>query len=333
MLEVGKNLVFKMTTIRVLTTALALLACAPALAEVKVALDSPPSMDQSGTYVWAHTFAEHLNANGMEAVEFERGALGDEAEKLDQVSQGLLEVSMSDVKSAGTLDGTVFGLFLPYFFKDAAEIDKALHEGGMLDQINAGTTPKGVRLASVVFLGGASGIFTTEKAVNEMADMADLRMRSLDEAQIAIFEAWGSQGTIVSWSEVPNALQTGVADGYLNAPFVPLLFGHTGFIKHFTDAAIMPSTRAAIISEDWYQGLPEADRKTVDDAIAAADAANREWLKGRSAVLDQLEEAGVAVVRMDDAARSEFREASKPVWQTLPMPEGALDAWKTAIGN
>lgn len=314
-------------------TAAMLLMVGPALAEVKVALDSPPSMEQSGTYVWAHTFVEHLNANGMEAVEFERGALGDEAEKLDQVSQGLLEVSMSDTKSAAALDATIFGLFLPYFFNDASEIDKALHEGGMLDRINAGTTPKGVRLASVVHLGGPAGIFTTNKAVNKLADMADLRMRSLDEAQIAIFNAWGSQGTIVSWSEVPNALQTGVADGYLNPPFVPLLFGHTGFIKHFTDAAIVPSSRTAIISEDWYQGLSDADRKTVDDAIAAADAANREWLTGQSAVLDKLEEAGVAVVRMDDAARAEFREASKPVWEALPLPEGALDAWKTAIGN
>lgn len=313
--------------------AAALALAAPAHAQVKVALDSPPSMEQSGTYVWAHTFAEHLKANGMEAEEFERGALGDEAERLDQVSQGLLEVSMSDVKSAGTLDGTIFGLFLPYFFKNAVEVDTALYQGGMLDRVNAGTTPKGVRVASVVHLGGPAGIFTTKKAVNSLNDMADLRMRALDEAQIAIFGAWGSQGTIVSWSEVPNALQTGVADGYLNPPFVPLLFGHTGFIKHFTDAAIVPSSRVAIISEDWYQGLSDAERKTVDDAIAAADAANRDWLTGRTAIFDQLEEAGIAVVRLDDAAREEFREASEPVWQQLPLPEGALEAWADGIGR
>ena len=37
---------------------------------------------------------------------------------------------------------------------------------------------------------------------------------------------------------MPNALQTGVADGYLNPAFVPLLFGHTDFIKFYTDAAV-----------------------------------------------------------------------------------------------
>jgi len=53
------------------SAALVLGFAATALAEVKVALDSPASMD-SGTYVWANAFVEHLNANGMEAVEYER---------------------------------------------------------------------------------------------------------------------------------------------------------------------------------------------------------------------------------------------------------------------
>ncbi|MCD2360983.1 MULTISPECIES: TRAP transporter substrate-binding protein [Sulfitobacter] len=311
-------------------SALVLGLAAPAFAEIKVALDSPASMD-SGTYVWAHTFTEYLNANGMEAVEYERGALGGEAEKLDQVSQGLLEVSMSDVKSAGTLDGTIFGVFLPYFFEDYHQIDKAMTKGGMLERINAGTTPKGVRVANVVYLGDAAGIFTTNKSVKSMADMEGLRMRALDEAQIEIFKAWGAQGTIVSWAEVPNALQTGVADGYLNPSFVPLLFGHTGFIKHFTDAQIVPSSRAAVMSEDWYQGLSDAERDTVNAAIEAANTANREWLKNQASVLDKLEEAGVEVIKLDDAKRGEFREASQAIWGNIPMPDGALDAWKAAI--
>lgn len=312
--------------------ALALGLATPAMAEIKVALDSPASMD-SGTYVWAHTFVEYLNANGMEAVEYERGSLGGEAEKLDQVSQGLLEVSMSDVKSAGTLDGTIFGVYLPYFFEDFKEVDKAMHEGGMLDTINAAITPKGVRLANVVYLGDAAGIFTTSKPIKSMADMDGVRMRALDEAQIEIFKAWGAQGTIVSWAEVPNALQTGVADGYLNPSFVPLLFGHTGFIKHFTDAQILPSSRAAIISEDWYAGLSDDERATVDAAVDAANTANREWLVNQASVLDKLTEAGVEVISLDDAARAEFREASQSIWGNIPMPDGALDLWKAAIGD
>ena len=70
--------------------------------------------------------------------------------------------------------------------------------------------------------------------------------RALDETQIKLFESWGTKGTIVSWSEVPNALQTGVADGYMNPAFVPLMFGHTDFIKHYTNASMVPSPTLAL---------------------------------------------------------------------------------------
>lgn len=313
--------------------ALGLAVSSPATAQVKVALDTAADLEQSGTYVWAHTFTNYLNEHGIEAEEFERGALGGEAEKLDQLSQGLLEVSMSDTKSAGQLDGTVFGLFLPYFFKDVDEVYTALHEGGMLGRINAGTTPKGVRVLDVVQFGLPAGIFTTNKPVHKLEDMSDLRFRALDEIQIALFKVWGSQGTIVALEEVPNALQTGVADGYLNPPFVPLLFGHTGFIKYFTDAKIAPSSRVALASEDWYQGLSDEERQIVDDAAKVATAAVRDFLKKRVAVLDQLRAAGIEVVEMNDEDREAFRAASQQLYGAIPMPEGALEAWTKAIGR
>ena len=182
-----------------------------AQAEIKIALDSPPNMERAGSYVWAHTFAEHLKSKGMKVKEYARGSLGGEAEKLDQVSQGLLEVSMSDVKSAGKIDKLVFGVALPYLFSDVAHMDRALAAGDLLDKVNASVTKSGVRILAITTVGPGTGVFNTEKPVYKAADLSDLRMRALDEAQIALFKSWGSTGTIVSWKEVPNALQTGVA--------------------------------------------------------------------------------------------------------------------------
>ncbi|MDU9004351.1 TRAP transporter substrate-binding protein [Sedimentitalea todarodis] len=315
-----------------LAAALALTA-QTATAQVKIALDSPPDLEGSGSYVWAHTFAEHLEANGIEAEEFQRGALGGDDELFDQVSQGLLEVSMSPLNIVGSIDKTIYGLRLPYFFTDMEEVDRALDGGGMLEKINAATTPEGVRVLAVDTVGQASGIFNTKKPIKSVADMAGLRMRALDESQIELYKAWGADGTIVSWAEVPNALQTGVADGYLNPNFVPLLFGHTDFLKHYTDAAVSPSLRIAIASEDWYQGLSDADRQTVDDAVAAATAANRAWLGTQDGVLDQLRDAGVEIQTLDEAARQEFRDASAPAYESGLLTQEQIAEWETAKGN
>ena len=304
-----------------------------ATAQVKIALDSPPNLEASGSYVWANTFSKYLNENGIEAEEFQRGALGGDDELFDQVSQGLPEVSLSPLNIVGSIDKLIFGLRLPYFFEDQAQVDRALNEGGMLAKINAATTPSGVRVLSVNNVGQAVGIFNTKKPVNSVADMAGLRMRALDESQIDLYKAWGADGTIVSWAEVPNALQTGVADGYLNPAFVPLLFGHTDMIKHYTDAAIAPSLRITIVSEDWYQGLSDEDRAIVDAAADAATKANRAWLDTQDAVIDKLEEAGVAVVRLDAAARTEFREASAPAYETDLLTPEQIAEWETAMGK
>lgn len=322
----------KLTQI-ITASAVAVTLGVPAMAEVKIALDSPPDLEKSGTYVWAHTFAEHLKANGMDAVEYERNALGEEAERLDQVSQGLLEVSMSDAKSAGTLDGTIFGASMPYFFDDIAQLDQALYEGGMLDKINEGTTPKGVRILDVAMTGTPSGIFTTEVPIRTFEDMAGVRMRALDEVQINTFENWGSKGTIVSWSEVPNALQTGVAGGYINPAFVPLTYGHTAFINYFTNARMSAPVRVAIASEDWYQSLSDEEREVVHEAVKKANKANRDLVSDDAAVLLELEEAGIEVIELSDEERGKFREASRPIYETMDMPEGALEAWNTAVGR
>ncbi|MCG6560629.1 TRAP transporter substrate-binding protein [Ruegeria sp. 1NDH52C] len=311
---------------------LTLAIAGPVSAEIKIALDSAKDLENSGSYVWANVFSEYLNANGMEAVEYERGALGGEAEKMDQVQQGLLEVSLSDTKGVGALDGHIIPTTLPYFFPDWESLDRGL-ANGMMDKINAGTVPQGVRVIGMAALGSAAGIFNTKHPVEKAADLADLRMRALDENQIGVYKLWGTNGTIVAWDEVPNALQTGIADGYLNPPMVPIMFGHTGFIKYFTNAKVGLGSRTIIVSEDWYQGLSAEQQAIVMDAAKAATEANRAWLATRSAEMDKLREAGIEVTELSPEAWAEFKALSAPLHNMVPLPEGALAAWQAAIGE
>jgi TRAP-type C4-dicarboxylate transport system substrate-binding protein len=98
--------------------------------------------------------------------------------------------------------------------------------------------------------------------------MADLRIRALDENQMKLFKAWGTNGVVITMPEVANALQTGIASGYINPPFVPFLFGHGSILKFYTAANVSQPLRVAMVSEDWYKKLP-ADRKAAFDAGVA----------------------------------------------------------------
>ncbi|MCF8466649.1 MAG: TRAP transporter substrate-binding protein [Sneathiella sp.] len=297
-------------------------------AEVKLALDGKPDLKISGSYNWAYAFSQSMKEAGMEVREMPRGAVGNEAEKFDQLSTGLLELSLSDVRAVAQVDPFIYGVRLPYIFANTAHMDRALEKGKIFDRVNKAIAAQDVILLALVPIGPSSGIITTTKAVRKPADMADLRMRALDDAQIAMYKAWGSTGTIVPWGEVPAGLQTGVIDGYLNSPFVPISFGQTDIVKNFSDAGVIIPMRAILASKQWLDGLSDSQRAAVYAAVKKGDAANRAWLAEVAvSSLNALEEKGVTVQRLTDQERDAFRELSKQVYNSGLMPQEDVKAW------
>ena len=107
----------------------------------------------------------------------------------------------------------------------------------------------------------------------------------------------------------------------------------TDFITHFTDAAITPAMQIAIASEDWYQGLSDEDRATVDVAVAEATAANRAWLLSRTNVLEELKAAEVTVTELSPEAREAFIAASMKTYTDGVLSADEVTAWLAAAGR
>ena len=313
--------------------ALAALVATAAAAEVKIALDSPPNPKTSGTYVFAHALFEHLTANGIEAKELPVNSIGGEAERLDQTTQGLLEVNMADLGRSAQLDRRMYGFVAAYLYESLDHLDTVVAKSDLLATINDAMSKKGARIVALVPVGGATGIFNTKKPITKPEDMADLRIRALDENQLKLLRAWGSNGVIITMPEVANALQTGIADGYINPPFVPFIFGHAEILKHYTDANVSVPLRVAMVSSDWYAGLPSKEKAVFDAGIAKAVAANREWVKGSdTAAIAQLEKAGIKITRLTPEGRKRFQELSRQSWTAI-LSEAEIKPFVDAAGQ
>lgn len=286
--------------------------------EIKLALDCPPDPGQCGTYFWSKTFSDFLESKGQKVKLYPRDALGGEAEKLDQVSQGLLEISNSDLAKAGSLDPTIFGFYLPFLFEDMGHFFRTVNNTDLLAKINDGLAKRGVRVLSVIPLGSMTGIATTKKIIKTPADFQGVRMRALDNKQAKWFELWGANAVVIPWSEIYNALQTGIADGYLNPAFVPIMFKHTEVLKYFSDVKLAPSLRVALCSEDWYQGLSAEDRALVDEGVAKANAAIQEWSQNAEAQgLDALRKAGMEVYVNTTEEKAKFAALIRPHYNEI----------------
>jgi TRAP-type C4-dicarboxylate transport system substrate-binding protein len=290
--------------------------------EIKLALDCPPDAEKCGTYLWSKTFSEYLESQGMKVKLYPKDALGAEAEKLDQVSQGLLEISNSDLSKAGSLDPTIFGFYLPFLFEDMDHFFRTLTNTDLLDKINAGTTKRGVRVLALIPVGDMSGIVTTKKFIKTPADFQGVRMRALDKKQAKWLEVWGANAVIIPWAEIYNALQTGVADGYMNPAFVPIMFKHTEVLKYYSDAKVSPALRVSICSEEWYKGLNSKDRTVVDAGVAKANAALKAWVKmAENQGLDALKKAGMQVYVNSSEDKAKFAELIRTVYSDIAPQE------------
>ncbi|WP_284223832.1 TRAP transporter substrate-binding protein, partial [Brevundimonas denitrificans] len=254
---------------KLLYATLALVGLAlPVQAEtVSIALSGTEDIKKNGEYVFAKTFSDHLNANGVKTVIHPSNSVGKEKERFDQTAQGLVHVNFADAALLFKLAPMVKAIYLPFLYNGNRHFDEVVEKSNMISRINDDLGVHGIRLAAFPFRGGQAGIFNTQHPITKFIDLSDIRVRAKDNLQLKIFESWGAKATIVDWSEVANALQTGVADGYVNPPAAATLFGHTDILKHFTPMNIGPSPRTVLLSEDWYASLDDDTRKIIDDGV------------------------------------------------------------------
>lgn len=293
----------------------ATLGTAPAVAaEVKVALNGVLDPKVNAEAAFVQGMEEALAGTDFTVTAFPSGTIGKEKERFDMVSQGLIHVNLASVNTTFGLSPLVKGVQLPFMFQDGEEFDRVIAQSDLLAEMNEPLVANGVRIAGFNYIGIGIGFHNTKHPVTKVADLQSLRFRAMNAEQLKFEEALGANGTIVAWSEVANALQTGIADGYLNPPNSALRTGHSDFLKHFTGADISPSTRLVLVSQDWHEGLSDEDRATIDSAIEAGIAANRAWVENwKGLVAERQEEAGVTVSELAPGEREKMVGLAKAV--------------------
>ena len=304
-------------------------ATAAGAEEIRIGVGCP-AVPVCSDWVWAEDLAAKLREDGLEATVYAGGALGKDPEVVDQLSQGLLQFGLTNFVMINEIDPRVQGFIAPYMFDDMAHMFRALDETDLLDPIDANMQAQGIRIAGLIGLGGTVGIFNTQKPIETLADLEGMRIRAIDATQTKLIEEWGASSVVIDMPEFMTGLQQGMVDGYVNPPVVALIFQHTDYLKYYTDAGSGTPFRSALMSNDWYEALPDEDRAKVDAAVALANEKNRNWtLAAAEKELEQLRERGVEVTSLSPEARAEFVERSRTAWPSL-MPADAIEDFLAA---
>lgn len=181
--------------------------------------------------------------------------LGGEQEMVRNCQLGTQEVTEVSIANLNPYAKSLYFLSLPYMF-DSVEQGRAV-VSNMLDQINKWAIEEaGVRILSFQDA-GFRVLSNSKKPVKRLSDLQGLKIRiPQNPIWIAAFKSWGVDPVPLDWAETFNALQQKVVDGQENPYNVLVAQKFYEIQKYVTDIDFIYQTSAILISEKFFQQLP-----------------------------------------------------------------------------
>jgi tripartite ATP-independent transporter DctP family solute receptor len=254
-------------------------------------------------------FAQRVSAAtaGRVAVEiFPANQLGNERESIEGVQLGTVDLAVPANAVFTNFVPDLVALDMPFLFDDQEHLERALN-GPLVDAINEAAAQRGFRVLGL-YTAGVRHIMTRGKAIESLADMAGLSIRTMQNpAHVAAFNAMGANATPLAYGELYGAIQAGVVDG---AEAANTNYEAQKFFEVAPNWAMVSWTvliSPLIMSEAKFQSFPA-------DIQAALMTAGREsavieraaYAASDAEKLSALETKGVTITRPDT---TEFREA------------------------
>lgn len=298
-------------TLLILTFSVSLYA-----ADYKIRVANPVAPDHSWGRA-AVVFKEEVEklSGGKIAVDVHHaGALGKVRETMEMVRMGTLETALGGVahiqRNVPELGITV----LPFLWKDLTRLFQVLDGplGKELDKrlLGAGFYNLGF------FDNGFRHVSNSRKPVMAVEDMKGLKIRTLPTpVHIAYFKAIGAAPTPLDWTELFEALRTGVVDAQENPPSMTYTAKFYEVQKFYSLTAHVNEVGAFVMSKTFYQKLPKNLQKAVNTAARKATVWQRvENDKDNQKYLKELEKAGMKVNAIPQAELEKFRSIALQVY-------------------
>ena len=260
-------------------------------------------------------FAELVKAktNGsLEITNYHGGVLGNQPDAIEQVRIGALEVGNFNLGPMGTTIPETNVVSLPFIFKDLPHMHRVLgSEAG--DVIKQGMMDKGL-VPLAWYDSGARSFYNSKKAITQPSDVAGMKIRVMNnELFTGMVGALGGDGSPMAFSEVYQALKTGVVDGAENNWPSFESTGHFEVAGYYSLTQHLIIPECVCISKTAWDGLSDAEKKAVEEAaVESATLQQQLWAERSEQSKQKVIASGVKYNEIADKAA--FQNAMQPVY-------------------
>ena len=240
------------------------------------------------------------------------GALGNPNERLNQVRNGVIQMSDASDGNYASIYKDIQILSMPYLFPDE-ETAWQLLDGPigsrMAEDIRAKT---GIRVLGWWESGGFKH-YSANRPIRTPDDMKGLKMRVMAPIFGIPVLTLGGSATPIAFPELYTSLKTGVVDGQDNAVWVFNLINLHEVQEYLMLDGHIYAFGPLGINDNWFSGLSEEQQAVVLEAGKKAVAYNRRESRAAEAKnIAMAEENGVTVIPFTREMKMEFANRVRP---------------------
>jgi len=239
-------------------------------------------------------------------------------EELEALQLGAVQMLAPSLAKFGPLGVKEFELFdLPFIFNDKQALYRVT-QGPIGQDMLKKLESKGIR--GLAYWDNGFKMMTSNRPMRVPADMKGLKLRIqsskvLDEQMRAL----GANPQVMAFSEVYQAMQTGVVDGSENPPSNIFTQKMHEVQKHLTVTNHGYIGYAVIVNKKFWDKLPADIRTELELAMKeATEYANNIAQQENDQALENIRKSGKTVIYLPtDAERSEWRKTLVPVHNAM----------------
>ena len=262
--------------------------------------------------------AEKYTAGKVKVEVYPNSQLYKDKEELEALQLGAVQMLAPSLAKFGPLGVKEFEAFdLPFIFPDKAALRK-ITEGKVGKALLARLEAKGI--TGLAYWDNGFKVMSANKALRSPDDFLGLKMRIQSSKVLeAQMKALGALPQVMAFSEVYQALQTGVVDGTENPPSNMYTQKMHEVQKFATQSDHGYLGYAVIVNKKFWDGLPGEVRGQLEKAMAEATVyANEIAQKENDDAVAAMKASGkTEFVALSPAERAAWIKALKPVHEEM----------------
>lgn len=254
---------------------------------------------------------EKLSGGKMRLEIYPSQQLGSERECIELLQIGSLDMTKVSVGVMENFAPRMRVFSLPYLFRDRQHSFNVLDGPIGQELLDEGTQfwLKGLGYYDA----GSRSFYTKNKPINSPSDLNGLKIRVLESVTaMDMINSLGGAATPISWGELYTSLQQGVVDGAENNPPSFYLSRHYEVCKYYSldEHTVLPDM--LVVGTHLWDKLSEEEQGWLQSAVDNSVTYQRVlWAASEKEALEEVEKAGVTIVRPDKTA---FAEAVEPLY-------------------